>query len=585
MSILRRLLCWLLLAGLAAGCLPAPTASPGPPVWTGEVKATLTPFQPLPPEVLEVTLKPPPTVSASTLQPSATQVPAQPTSEPVQTPEGRLLWVHPALPQALRERLVPPADFILFEGAGPPAGEYVQLEIGAGQPISRWVYAAVTPFPSKVEGVVLDDLRQSWAGESRGPFAGKPLLVSPETMAVFSAWWGEPAPQSVQVVPAENLAAAAWDSRPAWAVVPFEALEPRWKVLAVDGASPLDLDFSLPDYPLTVPLSIAGPEQLVAAALQSEIAVLPGSNRQEEHLTTLALTGVTALVRATAFAMERQGVLYPGKDVRDLLRGADFTHISNEVPFAKNCPFPNPNQESLIFCSDPRYIELLEDVGADIIELTGDHFQDWGQQAMYDTLDLYKEKGWSYYGGGANLAEGRQALLVEHNGNRLAFIGCNAKGGGFAQARENAPGAVTCDFPFMEAEIARLRAEGYMPVATFQHYEYYTYQAQANQKADSRRLAEAGAVIVSGSQAHQPQGMEFWGETFIHYGLGNLFFDQYNISYACRQAFIDLHVFYEGRYLGVQLHPILFIDYARPRPMTDAERDELLEAVFTASGW
>ncbi len=37
------------------------------------------------------------------------------------------------------------------------------------------------------------------------------------------------------------------------------------------------------------------------------------------------------------------------------------------------------------------------------------------------------------------------------------------------------------------------------------------------------QVADDGAVIVSGSQAHAPLEMEFYKGTFIHYGLGNLF--------------------------------------------------------------
>jgi poly-gamma-glutamate synthesis protein (capsule biosynthesis protein) len=297
------------------------------------------------------------------------------------------------------------------------------------------------------------------------------------------------------------------------------------------------------------------------------------------------MTGVTALVRATAFTMEQRGVLYPGKDVRDWLLSADITHISNEVPFAKDCPYPDPVQADMRFCSDPRYIALLEDVDADLIELTGDHFQDWGNQAMLLTLDMYHERGWLTYGGGANLQEARQPALFEHNGNRLAFLGCNAKGGGYAQAAPDHPGALACDLAWLEAEVARLRQEGYLPIVTFQHFEYYTYPAQANQVRDARRMAEAGAVVVSGSQAHQPQAFEFHSGALIHHGLGNLFFDQYEISPATRQGFIDQHVFYEGRYLGVELQTILFVDYARPRPMDAGERQELLNQVFSASQW
>jgi poly-gamma-glutamate synthesis protein (capsule biosynthesis protein) len=235
------------------------------------------------------------------------------------------------------------------------------------------------------------------------------------------------------------------------------------------------------------------------------------------------------------------------------------------------------------FCSDPRYIKLLEDVGTDIVELTGDHFQDWGAEAMRLTLRMYQERSWVYYGGGANLDEARQAITLTHNGNRLAFIGCNAKG--LARAGASQPGAATCGYEWMAGEISRLRAEGYLPIATFQHYEYYTYPPQGGQQSDFRRMAEAGAVVVSGSQAHQPQAFDFAAQALIHYGLGNLFFDQYDVSLAARQGFIDRHIFYDGRYLGAELLTHLFVDYARPRPMTLNEREDLLIKVFRASGW
>ncbi len=161
-------------------------------------------------------------------------------------------------------------------------------------------------------------------------------------------------------------------------------------------------------------------------------------------MTIVAMTGVTALVRATAYEMEKHGITYPDQDIRAELLAADITHISNEVPFAEDCPYPNPIQTEIRFCSRDSYIQLLEDVGTDVVELTGDHFQDWGTDAMFHTLDLYRAPGWLYYGGGTNLADGRKALLMENNHNRIAFIGCNAKGGSFAQAakRSRAPRSV-----------------------------------------------------------------------------------------------------------------------------------------------
>jgi poly-gamma-glutamate synthesis protein (capsule biosynthesis protein) len=402
--------------------------------------------------------------------------------------------------------------------------------------------------------------------------------------------WGAPAQGAAQVVAASELQGYAWDHRPSWAIVPFEALGPRWKVLEVDGLSPLRKEFDPASYALTVPISLDGEAALAQALLSlhgadSGTPLVPAGNRDPGKLTVLVMTGVTALVRATAYTMEQRGITYPAKDVGEWLRGADLTHISNEVPFAKKCPYPNPVQEGMRFCSDARYIALLEDVGTDLVELTGDHFADWGEEAMVYTLDLYRERGWLYYGGGEDLQDGRKPVTVEHNGNRLAFIGCNGKGGSYAQAGKDHPGAVPCDFETMQAEIARLRSEGYLVIATFQHFEYYTYRAQPDQERDFRRLAQAGAVIVSGSQAHQPQAFEFEDGALIHYGLGNLFFDQYDVNPATRQAFIDRHIFYNGRHIGTELLTIMFVDYARPRPMTPDEREDLLRAVFNASGW
>ena len=240
----------------------------------------------------------------------------------------------------------------------------------------------------------------------------------------------------------------------------------------------------------------------------------------------------------------------------------------------------------MIFCSKPKYIELLEDIGTDIVELDGDHFQDWGPEAVLYTMDLYDEMGWKTYGGGRNLEEARKPLLITHNGNKLAFLGCNAKDLGYAGASIDRPGAYHCDIEWMQGQIKELKSEGYLPIVTFQHKEYYSYIAHDPQMlSDFRAMADAGAVIVSGNQAHQPQSMEFYNNGFLHYGLGNLFFDQYDEGIPTRQAFIDRHVFYDGKYINTELISIIFIDYARPRPMTEEERLDLLKTIFDVSFW
>lgn len=532
-------------------------------------------------------------ISAPVLHLFATRTPFQPAAEStieisLDKGEGeQALWfVSPDLPIGFGNRLSLPEGAALVED---PELAHLGISVNEGEPISLWIYALVAPFPMLTNEVSFEEVRGAWNAEDSETFAGSPLLMNAQTEAVFSAWWGEPAAGAVRIE-ADPLK-AAWAEAPSWAIVPFEDLEPKWKVLAIDGQSPIWKAFDPATYPLAIPIGISGDEALVAEALErygpeSAAPLAPASNRDADKLTTIVMTGVTALVRATAYEMERSGVTYPAEDIGDLLREADFAHISNEVPFARDCPAPDPVQRNLIFCSDASYIGLLEEVGADVIELTGDHFNDWSREAMLYTLELYQERDWPYYGGGANIEEARRPLLLEHNGNKIAFIGCNGKGGGYASADVDYPGAVECDYELMESQVADLVAQGYLVIATFQHNEVYTFIPQPGLIRDFGRISAAGASIVSGSQAHQSHGMEFpRDDAIITYGLGNLFFDQRGVVDYGDQALITRNVIYDGRYITTELFTIQFVDFAKPRFMTAEERVVFLSLIFNASIW
>jgi poly-gamma-glutamate synthesis protein (capsule biosynthesis protein) len=500
-----------------------------------------------------------------------------PTAAPSPTPQT--LWISPSVPDALRAYALGAQLTII----GDPAVASLRLDLAAGDGAqSSWIYALVTPFPALTDGVRLSELLAAWGGAvAPPPFSGRPLWMDAPTLGALTAAWGAPASGSVQVAALADLPELAWADRPAWAIVPFEALEPRWKVLTVDGQSPVRNDFDPNRYPLKA-----------AFSLQPPSFSLPAANRDPARLTVLAMTGVTALVRQTAIRMDRHGALYPAQEIGPVLRSADLTHISNEVPFAEGCPPPDPDPGSLRFCSDPGYMALLEDVGADVIELTGNHFQDYGSTAALFSLDLYDQHGLPYFGGGRDLEASFEPVRIVDHGNRFAFIGCNYAGPTANWADVGWPGSTPCDYPRLEEIIAGLRADGYLPIMTFQFYEYYQPEPTDYEVRDFRRMADAGAVIVSGSQSHFPAAMEFYAGSFIHYGLGNLFFDQMwyelpggELTDLTSKLFVDLHVFYDGRHVSSELLTYKIEDYARPRPMTDAERSPFLEYIFGAAGW
>ncbi len=471
-----------------------------------------------------------------------------------------------------------------------PAGEILHT--------SEWVYALAAPFPTLRDDVSSADLQSLWQGSPASDFTSPSRLYVPDELAAsLSAAWG--APSDVTTLTYQSLPEidTLWDEN-AWVILPFDALTPRLKVLSIDGFSPLHKGFEPQTYPLSFRFTLVhtqtGEEM---ADLKSILAAIKPTNREPDKMTTLVMTGVTALVRATAYRMETKGILYPGEQIVDWLTGADITHISNEVSFYENCPFPNPNSRLLFFCSNPAYIKLFEYIGADIIELTGNHNNDslhmYGVDVVPFSLNLYRERDMLYFGGGEDLADAKSPALITHNGNQLAFIGCNAPGPDFAWATDEHGGAAPCgDYQWMADEIIRLRKEGYLPIATFQYYEDYYHQPESHHIRDFGRIADASPVILNGSQAHLPKGMAFTDSTFIDYGLGNLFFDQMGIidDYGnqilrTRWEVIQRHTFYNGKHLSTELLTAMLEDYAQPRPMTAAERSTFLDVLFTASDW
>jgi len=534
------------------------------------------------------TLTPTPT-ALPTSTPTATPVPPTPTPAPTR------VWLDPAVPVAVRDPVV--AALAGQYIARATSAESADLIVGLNLPVKlgNWIYAVVAPFPTLADGVQWVDIGRFWAGESgalsevSGDDVTPTLFVSPETVGVLFGLLGMPgAGVPIEVAEPAELVEKTWAARPhAWAIVPFDELEPRWKVLSVDGASVLDKQLDIKDYPLAVTIGAAGAgaETLAAAVLKDGRLLM---NRDTGQMTVLLMTGVTALTRNLAYRMDEKGVLYPAEKIGAILQEADITHISNEVSFTSDCPAPRWNSGTLTFCSAPEYIGLIRDAGVDVIELTGNHLKDYGTQPLSNTLTLFQQEGWPYFGGGENLEKARQPVVLTSNGSDVGFAGCNWWGPPSVWATENLPGAAPCYEPaemdYMRQVVTETVATVDVLVFTFQYLETEEYTPTTQQRTDFRAMVDAGATIVSGSQSHQPQAIEFYNDGFIHYGLGNLFFDQM-YSTAVRQEMADRHIIYKGRHISTELLTFMLEDYSQPRPMTEQERRDLLRAVFKASGW
>jgi hypothetical protein len=517
----------------------------------------------------------------TTLPPTAVPTPtAEPTIQPTASPTAVTWTLHadaalpPEIHQAVANLVARDGRFTLTAGESD-----VTLTFNGRMPLAAWTYAVAAPFSTIPDGLTQAELQAAWQ-------AGQ-LILTAEVDAALRALWGEPA-QTAVIVPPDELVDSLWAAQSSYddlrlTVLPFDQLEPRLKVLRLDGTAPITPDFDPATYPLTVWVGLEGDEAAVTAV--RDLWDGPTGNRDPAFLTTIAMTGPAGMRRAVADRMEKYGLTYPAEETGPVLQAVDIAHMSNENAFAPNCPMPDPFDSDNV-CNRDEYVELMTWMGIDVAEMTGNHLNDWGTWALDHTFDLYDARGIQTFGGGRDLAHAQEPLLIEHNHNRLAFVGCNPVGPPLGWATADRPGALPCDdYSAITAQIRQLADAGYLVIATLQYLEDYQYAILPEQHAAFRALADAGATAVSGSHAHHPQGFAFRPNgSFIHYGLGNLLADQMWLL-GTRQTFIDTYVVYNGRLLSIDLWTGLTEDYARQRLMTPEERRDLLQAVFETSDW
>ncbi len=580
---------------ISAGC-----ANPG----AAPTRATVAPiatatFEPL--QTVTVDMTPALATGSPVVVTSATEAPAGPSPTPALKPGRGFLGVSVAATAPAAA-----ANGVLagLKGAGIKAEQVVEaadLElVGASAEGAALVYERVfTPvdrLSTVLDSIALTELRGVWTGSAQTPNFTN-IYVNQDDVPELTLLLGQPG-AAVRPVPGQGVQDAVWGDKMGLGLLPFDELNVKTRAIKLDGQTPVDNRFKAAEWPLTarayvLPKTNGGRDALAKAN------IAPVTNRDASKLTVLIMTGVTAMARNSAVAIERSGD--PGflaEQVGPELAAADITIISNEIPFVPNCK-ANNTLNNLLLCSKPEYWKNLELSGVDAIGLTGNHMNDFGYDNFNWTIDFYQEKKIPHYGGGHTDEEARKPLILEQNGNKLGFIGANSWGPEFywnangekvsAWAGQDNPGAARFELKQMQADIAALKPQVDLVFGEVQHTEFnaagdYQTEPIPQQETDFRGMIDAGAEVVTGVMAHAPQALETRDGKLILYGLGNLYFDQ-TWSWQTRTGLVPRHTIYKGKLINTELLVTVIDKNFQLRWATPDERIQVLKSVFDVSRW
>lgn len=209
--------------------------------------------------------------------------------------------------------------------------------------------------------------------------------------------------------------------------------------------------------------------------------------------------------------------------VDSINKEVDFSLLNLEAPVvfgeAKQIKKRGPN---LKVSRDS--INNIKKMGFCAVTLANNHFRDYGQIGVDNTLSELKNVGLEYLGGGSNLNEARKILVKRIGSETISFVNfCENE---FSIATETRGGSMPMDICLNYHQIKEAKKQSDF-VVVIVHGGHEGYQLPSPRMKNLYRLyIELGADVIVNHHQHCYSGFEIYQGKPIFYGLGNFIFDR-----------------------------------------------------------
>lgn len=257
---------------------------------------------------------------------------------------------------------------------------------------------------------------------------------------------------------------------------------------------------------------------------------------QEIQMVTMAFGGDVCFhdEYANMYSLQNRGGKIESSLSEELLyemQQADILMVNNEFSYSqRGAPLPD---KTFAFRSRPENVNLLHEMGVDIVSLANNHVYDWGEDALFDTLDTLEGAGIPYVGAGRNLDEAAAPYYYEINGRTIAFISATQvernENPDTRGATEVTAGTFRC---FTEEEFSRLLdvieeadRKADLTVVYIHWGTENTDELHWAQEWQAPEIVKAGADLIVGDHPHCLQPIDYIDGVPVFYSLGNFWFN------------------------------------------------------------
>ena len=153
----------------------------------------------------------------------------------------------------------------------------------------------------------------------------------------------------------------------------------------------------------------------------SEIIVETEENQESGETTTIIFAGDVLIAAAMEQYFDTEGInRIVSEELLAEMQNADICMVNNEFQFS-NRGTPMEDKQ-FTFQTDPKYVQILLDMGVDIVSLANNHSLDFGKEALQDTFATLDEAGILYAGAGDTKERAEQLQIIEVNGQKIGFL-------------------------------------------------------------------------------------------------------------------------------------------------------------------
>lgn len=275
----------------------------------------------------------------------------------------------------------------------------------------------------------------------------------------------------------------------------------------------------------------------------------------------------------TRYLNEKENGIYDciDPDLIEELNRLDIFMLNNEFTYSdRGTPMVN---KLYTFRADKNRVDIIKQLGTDIVLLANNHVFDYGEDAFLDTLQVLSDAEIQYVGVGKNLEEACRPCYFDFDGIKIAFVAATKAEKNILtpQAGEESPGVLRCYDPELFLRVITEAADCADYVIASIHFgTEYECMADDAQRELAYQMIDAGADAVIGSHAHVLQGMEFYQDKPIVYNLGNFWFNDKDL-YSC---IIELHL--QINTIGLEKEVSLETMYFLPCTQYDCYTDWIL---------